>query len=558
MALDRPDTLIERPSARSAATLDRFVAFAFAAADMLLETTPEGRVTFAAGAFRAHLSVSPESLIGRDVAELVAPEDRMAFTTALSLLGARGRLAPTALRLANPACTPFAVSGLWLDTPGQTRHFCLSFAPMPAPFDARRATVHAAPALAREAEARLRSRGAATASTDPPLELNLLEVTGSQMTLLESRPELRQRLDAALAEGTGAGSFAASLAPGRYGLLQKAGSGLDLAELARSLEAALGSRLSLSAQAVPLDTEGLTGPQAVRGLRHALSTFTRAGRAGLKDAGFDGGLQGFIAGLASRGAVLRRAVARRQFWLEFQPIIGLRDGKLHHVEALLRPDPALFGPGTGPAEFVNLAEALGLTEGLDLAVAEQAAAAAAKAPCPIAFNISGLSAQSPSFRRSLLALLDRTPEAKGRLMVELTESAEVEQEKEAAETLGALRARGVPVCIDDFGAGAAAFRYLKAFPVDFVKVEGDYVRAAVREPRDRSFVAAMVDLSLAVGAKVIAERIETEEDAAMMRGLGVHLGQGWRFGRPGSLHDLAQPSTAGAGSRRDWSQEQWG
>jgi EAL domain-containing protein (putative c-di-GMP-specific phosphodiesterase class I) len=120
-------------------------------------------------------------------------------------------------------------------------------------------------------------------------------------------------------------------------------------------------------------------------------------------------------------------------------------------------------------------------------------------------------------------------------MVELTESAEVEDEENAAETLRRLRARGVPVCIDDFGAGAAAFRYLKAFPVDYVKVDGAFVTAALTGERDRSFVSAMVDLSLAVGARVIAERIETEEAAAAMHALSVHFGQGWLFGRPGAL-----------------------
>ena len=120
-------------------------------------------------------------------------------------------------------------------------------------------------------------------------------------------------------------------------------------------------------------------------------------------------------------------------------------------------------------------------------------------------------------------------------MVELTESAEIEDEDSAASTLRALRARGVPVCIDDFGAGAAAFRYLKSFPTDYVKVDGTFVQAALTSERDRSFVAAMVDLSLAVGAKVVAERIETEEEAEVMRNLGVHFGQGWLFGRPGTL-----------------------
>ncbi|MCC5618899.1 EAL domain-containing protein, partial [Nostoc sp. CHAB 5836] len=150
-------------------------------------------------------------------------------------------------------------------------------------------------------------------------------------------------------------------------------------------------------------------------------------------------------------------------------------------------------------------------------------------------NASGLSVQSMDFRTRLLALLDRNRRAVERVMLELTESAEIDDEAAASETLRLLRDRGVPVCIDDFGAGAAAFRYLKAFPTDYVKVDGAFVTAAMTSERDRSFVAAMVDLSLAVGARIVAERVENEETAQAMLALGVHYGQGWFFGKPGPL-----------------------
>jgi EAL domain-containing protein (putative c-di-GMP-specific phosphodiesterase class I) len=117
----------------------------------------------------------------------------------------------------------------------------------------------------------------------------------------------------------------------------------------------------------------------------------------------------------------------------------------------------------------------------------------------------------------------------------VTETAEIEHEAEAVATAEALRARGLPVCIDDFGAGAAAFRMLRVLPVDYVKVDGHYVTRSVESRRDRGFVSAMVDLAATVGAKVIAERVETEAQASLMRDLGVGYGQGWLFGRPGAL-----------------------
>jgi EAL domain-containing protein (putative c-di-GMP-specific phosphodiesterase class I) len=195
------------------------------------------------------------------------------------------------------------------------------------------------------------------------------------------------------------------------------------------------------------------------------------------------------------------------------------------------------GPRAGPAEFVNLAEAVGLNEALDFAVLDRAARDLRehKPAERVAVNLSGLSVQSPAFRARLFARLDSEPELAAQLMIELTESAEIEHEEEAAATLAGLRERGVPVCLDDFGAGAAAFRYLRAYRVDFVKVDGAFVTAALEQERDRRFVASMVDLSRAVGAEVIAERIETAAHADLMRELGVGYGQGWHLGRPGAL-----------------------
>ncbi|MDB5376353.1 MAG: hypothetical protein JWR00_799 [Rubritepida sp.] len=516
---------------------ERFVAFAFAAADLLIEADPEGRIVFAAGAFRLRFGDAPEAFLGLDVADLIAPADRMSFVANLALLPERGRLSPTVLRLANREQTEFVASGLHLALAGEAPRLCLSLGPLPLALDPT-PSLPTPGALLRDAETRLRAGG-------PSIQLGLIEISGL----------LAPDLHAAIAHGA---TLTAELGPGRFGLLPALGdTELDLAAVTRRLESLLAPGSSISGTVLPLQAGALSPVQAVRALRHGLAAFTRGGRERLEADGFSEGLSGFVHQITQRAGTIRRAIAQRRFHLDYQPIVDLADRRLHHYEALLRPEKSLLGRGEGPQDFVTLAETIGLTEELDLAVAEAAAAHTGGLGTGqrIAVNVSGLSLQSETFRAELLAMLDAHPQASKRLMVELTESAEIEDEAAAARSIDALRERGIPVCLDDFGAGAAAFRYLKAFRVDFVKVDGAFVEAALRTERDRSFVAAMVDLSVAVGAKVVAERIETKESAEMMRGLGVHLGQGWLFGKPGPLPKLTPVVAARRTGAR---QESWG
>lgn len=528
-----PEHTVER---RALGHRERFVAFAFAAADTLIEIGGDGTVSFATGATRTRFGAAPEALVGRRVLDLVAPEERNAFAAALALLPSRGRLPPTRFRLADAERSLVSIAGLRLG-PAPATALSLAIAAPPAPPELGQAN---AEALLTEARARI--AGAR------PGRLGLIEMDEAQGA--------KDWTHAALSGNLPGDALLAQLGPGRFGLLAAPGAALpDLGEVAARLEAALGAPVSTGA--ISLEADGLTPNQAARALRHALSVFSRQGQEGLRGSGAGKGLKAVLDEVASRAAALRRAVEGRRFTLDYQPIIRLADRALHHYEALLRPDRKLLAAGEGPQDFVLLAETVGLTPELDLAVLETALAATAQLAegQRIAVNLSGLSVQEGGFRDQILARLDAAPAARARIMVELTESAEIEDEESAQATLAALRARGVPVCLDDFGAGAAAFRYLKAFPLDYVKVDGSFVVAARRQDRDRSFVAAMVDLSLAVGARVVAERIETEQDAETMRQLGVHCGQGWLFGRPGPLPDLpARPVAA----RRRGAREQWG
>ncbi|MFC7473715.1 EAL domain-containing protein [Dankookia sp. GCM10030260] len=503
---------------------ERFLTFALAAAEILLEVAPDGRILFAAGALQSRLGAPAEAWVGRPVRDLLARGDRQGFDLAFAGLQARDRLPPICFHLADSRRTPMSCAGLRLLGQDADR-ICLTFAAMPG--GSGEAPAPSGPAALRDA-AELAARDGGAAGT-----LGLIELRDEAGPLTPSA-EIAERIRETIAGGLAPDAVAGELAAGRYGLISVAET--DLAELGARIAAAAGDGASVATRSLPLAAEGLTPMQASRALRHALACFTRDGPEALDQAGFADGLSGFVAEAYGRAVWLRRAIAERRFRLAFQPIVSLADATPHHYEALLRPEPDASSPVSGVQEFVTFAETAGLSEELDWAVLATVCAAARRArQTRIAANLSGLTLQSPAFRERLLGLLDAEPLLQHRLLIEITETAEIEDEAEAVRTVEALRARGLPLCIDDFGAGAAAFRYLRAFRVDYVKIDGLYVTAAARSDQDRGIVAGMVDLARTVGARVVAERIETEAEAALMRELGVDYGQGWLYGKPGPL-----------------------
>jgi EAL domain-containing protein (putative c-di-GMP-specific phosphodiesterase class I) len=503
---------------------DRFVVFAFAAAELLVETDLRGRITFAEGAFRARFGRDAKAFMGNNVISLVAGSDRPAFATALSLLAEHGRLKPAVIKLADDTASAFSVAGLRLGD--DEDRLALTFAPLPRELPG--GPLPGGPGLASMAEEILRSG-------EPGGPVGFLELTGPAGRFVPGG-EVNREIQQELNRQAGEGAVATELAAGRYGLLPGQ-TPLDLPALTSAVAEILKDRgvndVSVGAMAVGLEAEGLSQVQATRALRFALAAFARGGNDALEKAGFAGGLAGFLDSASERAALLRRSIAERRFRMAFQPIVSIADREPHHYEALIRPLQADDSTMTHPGEFVALAEAVGLTEELDWAVMSAVCeAAGAAGGTRVACNLSGLSLQSPKFREDMKELLENTPGMAERLVVEITETAEIEQEDEAVRMIELLREHKIPVCLDDFGAGAAAFRYLRAFKVDYVKVDGIYVANALQSERDRGFIAAMVDLARTVGAQVVAERIETEEEAALMLELGVRYGQGYLFGKP--------------------------
>ncbi len=150
----------------------------------------------------------------------------------------------------------------------------------------------------------------------------------------------------------------------------------------------------------------------------------------------------------------------------------------------------------------------------------------------IAVNVSGRSLSEPEFVRDLLKILEENQQVSPFLSLEITESARILDLKAIGDVVQQIRALGFKVYLDDFGAGAAGFQYLKNLRVDAVKIDGAYIKDAIESREDRAFLRSMVMLCKELGIETVGEWIETKEHADLLQDIGVDYGQGYYYGKP--------------------------
>ena len=233
---------------------------------------------------------------------------------------------------------------------------------------------------------------------------------------------------------------------------------------------------------------------------------------------------------------LRRALAREEFLLHYQPIFDVSRDELTGVEALLRwhdPDRGLVPPG----EFIGLAEETGLIEAIGDwvvgAVCEQQVEWAAHGLTPqISFNVSPRQLRRLDFPDRVAVHLARTGADPARLTVELTESTTMEDPDTADAILRALHGLGLQLALDDFGSGHSSLSRLREMPVATVKIDRAFMREVPDNQEASAFVTAILRLSEALGRQTVAEGVETEAQRAFLAHEGCELAQGFLLARP--------------------------
>jgi diguanylate cyclase (GGDEF)-like protein len=236
-------------------------------------------------------------------------------------------------------------------------------------------------------------------------------------------------------------------------------------------------------------------------------------------------------------ASLRRALERHEFSLHYQPKISFKTGAIAGAEALIRWTHPTRG-SVSPAKFIPIAEESGLILPIGNWVLRQACeqarawADAGLALQTMAVNVSAAEFRDANYLKSLSAILSETGLDATSLELELTESVLMKHADSAAETLQALRARGVQVAIDDFGTGYSSLSYLGKFPLDALKIDQSFVGQIASARDEASIVTAVISMARSLKLKVIAEGVETLEQLTFLREHECDEAQGYYFSRP--------------------------
>lgn len=530
---------------------ERLLAFSFANADLLLETDESLAIRYASGALRSLTGLSEAEIIGRPLLGLFSDRDRLLVSKLLQGLVNHARLDPVsvALQASEDRVRPVLLAGYRMDD--HVRHYFLTLS------KARLSATEQAAANRADAETGLLSaddfaalvtdRSAAADGIDATVQLTMIQL--DQLDQFKGKigadntSRLMGEMGALLRSVSIGGNTAGRLSEERFGVLHDAA--IDGQSVRRRVEA-LGREADPTRQGVAvaestLEVSGsdLSPEDSAKVLVYAIRKFADAGDKDFTIHSLADGMQEMLSETVAKVSSFKDTVANRSIDVALQPIVRLDDRGIHHYEALCRPRN-----GQSPATFVGFAEQVGLVGDFDLMVCQKVIDLLLDATRngqhhDIALNLSAVSLESDIFISAFRRLLEPHALLRSKMLIEVTESTQIKDLDAAERILQQLRSDGHLICLDDFGAGAAAFQYIQALTVDFVKIDGAYVRRMMGEGRDTAILKAMAGLCRELDVGTIAEMIETEPQAARLKELGVGFGQGYLFGRP--RLDYVQP-----------------
>lgn len=525
---------------------DRFLAFAFAAADMLVEMNGDGRITFASGAVRAMTGFEEGELLRQSFCDLFVPQDHdiCEIIRLNTKIGSKQGPYLETIKHKNSALNSTIkgravfISSFMLNA-GGPYYIALSYADALISFIEfnRLEKSSSEPASLKDFDQILRRKIADIIDGERDAKVELIQLDGMN----KAQKKLDQKSWNALTASIGElmmessldGESAVKVEDGKFLLLRENEDGEDnsLREKMTSLltQYDLSGAVGMKSKNIEGDLSSLTAREATRAIFYTIEKMQKKGldavSGDLKTA-----FASFLEENATKITNLKRLISHQDFRLFFQPIVDLASGKISHHEVLVR-----FNGDESPFELITMSEDIGLSLDMDLAICRQCIKYTDrnrhKKIGKFAVNLSGQSIENERFVKKLLNTLDEYPKAAAHLMFEITESSEIKDLKKVDAHIQMLRSKSYAVCLDDFGAGSASFQYLHGLNVDGVKIDGSYIRQVTQNIRDATMVKSMTQLCHEMGIYVVAEMIETSEQRDFLNSIGVDKGQGWLFGK---------------------------
>lgn len=547
---------------------DRFLAFAFCRADLLLELTSDRNIVFASGACRSVFGLNAEDLTGQDLLTFIVRQDHPVITEMLA--GMTGGIRPEPINITSQDRRGFtrllSVTGYYVEDLQQ--HYFLS-CKIPSVTQARSAADErqAAGAVMHDTS----SFGAVIANsleTTAQHKLTLLEIGnyGAVLDQLDaaSQEELHETINSYLRASSDDANAAAAFGEGRFGLVHRPELDIDhlSSEISAKVESAdrNGLGIEIEKASMVLAEAGVAGGNPAQAFDYMVRQFARGGEDGIKLNDLQNGLPNVLNKIQKTATRVRSVIADESFKMAFQPIVDLNSLTKHHYEVLARID----GEIGSPAQFIQSAEDLSLIRGFDMAVCRKAInwlrqQGDQMAQRSIAVNLSAQSIGDMGFVQNLKEQLEVLESGRQHLLFEITESSRMEDPQAANKAIQDLRKAGHLVCLDDFGVGEASLQYLRQFQVDILKIDGSYVRECLEDKTSAHILKAIAELCSDLEIDTVAEMIEDQETVDFLLSCGVTFGQGYFFGRPSQeIHVFEETDRPRPMAKRMGVKESWG
>lgn len=526
----------------------RLLGFAFANADLLFEVDDKGTIVFATGAAS---EFTRDKLVGEPAGRLFDADAARKFATHLKSLGRGGRAGPLKLKLAGGTEALLSLCQLplnggniscTLSKPGARTSFVSDGKDKKTGLSDRDAFIAGAGKVAQ-----------------PTDTLSVVEVPG----LTDAVAQLSEDEAASLFRSIGfairefGAKVSGRLSDTAFGAIANVGVRDRLAVAVRKAleEGGLGS-LPVEETLVSLKAQGLSPEQRMLALRYVTERLSKRRPGEKLPADLGVAFEGMVRETEARALKLTETVAEGSFDLAFQPIVKLSTGEASHYEALAR-----FAQNQNTGETIQFVEALGIADAFDAAAAIKVISAierdGASGSC-VALNLSGHTLSTPSNFALVAGFLAKKRALAKRVLIEVTETAEISDLEAADKALQCLRDLGYRVGLDDFGAGATSFQYLHAFGVDFVKIDGTLVKEIGKSAREDALLKSILKLCGELNIDTIAEFVTDKATFERVRDMGFDMGQGMYFGAPMSELPPPPATTTNLSARRKGVRESWG
>ena len=525
---------------------DRFCAFSFATSDVLLEADSDGHIVFTTGAVKGFMGVDEDALSRQNWLDIFDRTDRATLLTLTSNTTPGKRCGPVLVQLAPEIGHGKKVifAGIRVD---ENSHFFISLS------QANVLSTKLGGQNRRAENNRLLGKDEFLQAAQDVLTMAKSVDHGAKLTMLDIEDvqqaqekmgqaqfnKLKDDLAELLRGKSIDGETAAEISEGKFSLVHDENvstrSLVDkIEELSRQRDPK-GKGLEFRSKTVDPDISSLSEKETSRALFYTMNEFEKKGT-DLTIETLGSSFQAYVTANAHKMAEFKEIVSTAQFNMHFQPIVDLETGEASHFEMLAR-----FKDGTPPFEWICFAEDIGMIADFDMAVFERAMnyivyKANTNRMC-FAVNVSGKSIEDPDFFLRFMNKIREHEEVCERILVEITESTAISDLDQVASHLDKLHEKGFKCCLDDFGAGAASFQYLHKLNVDYVKIDGAYVKNLLEDKKNMMMVKNLTQMCKDLKVKVIAEYVETQAHAEKLKNMGVDYGQGFLFSKP-----LTQPS----------------